>query len=109
MLTQKINKKVSSQENLYGVYLGILEAVTSLKLTKQEKEVLAVILNEGVVNKFVKHKLFKISSKARIENILSKFRHNQILIDDKPNKNFPLLKDSKITLNITINAEETQS
>jgi hypothetical protein len=102
MLLQKINKRVQSEEEAYSVYIGILQAVTNFKITEQEKKVLSVILKNKEITKDVKKELTKMTSKARIENILSKLRARKILIGDKPNVKFPTIRFEETTFSITL-------
>ncbi len=101
MLTQKISKIVDSQEGKYLIYLGVLQAISGFKITEQEKRILSRILEEGELTKNVKDELTSIASKARVENVISKFRRNKILIGNTPNPRFPRIKE-EITFNIVL-------
>lgn len=102
MLLQKINKKVSSEEEAYYVYLGILQAVSNFKIAEQEKRILSVILKNRGITKDVRKELQTIASKARIENVIGKLREKKILIGDKPNEKFPVISMQDTTFTITL-------
>lgn len=102
MLTQKISKTVNKEEDKYLIYLGILQAISGFKTTDQEKRILSVILTEGELTKNVKNSLESFVSKARIENVISKFRKNKILMGNKPHPKFPIFKGGDINFNITL-------
>ncbi len=88
MLKKKLTKKYNNSEEAHYIYLGILQALTGVKITDQEKRVLSIILDKGEINKDVKFKLNQISSKARIENIISKLRNKKMLVGNKPSEKF---------------------
>lgn len=102
MLLQRINKRIESEEEAYAVYIGILQAISNFKITEQEKKVLCVILKNKELTKDVRSQLSTITSKARIENILSKLRAKKILVGDKPNSKFPSLNFEETTFSITL-------
>lgn len=106
MLTQKITKKISSKQELYKAYLGVLEAMTSIRLTNQEKEVLSRIMVTGSVTKDLKKDLLVISSRARIENIISKLRSKKLLVGNEPNPRLKMKDNGKLTMVITLDAED---
>lgn len=102
MLTQKISKNINSQGDKYLIYLGILQAISEFKITKQEKLILSRILQGGGLTKSVKEDLKTITSIDRVENVICKFRKNKILVGDKPNSKFPIFKDGDINFSITL-------
>lgn len=106
MLGPKISKKISSTEEAYSIYIGILQAVTGLKLPNQEKKVLSVILANGSLTKEVRQSLLQISTKASIENVISKLRNKKLLIGDKPNSKLPELKMDEVTFSITLKPKD---
>lgn len=108
-MQQKITKKVSSQEDVYLIYIGILQAVTGLKITDQEKRVLSTILTKGELTKDVRSYLIteKVASKQRLDNIVSKLRTRKILIGDKPNPRFQNFKAEDVVFSINLIHEET--
>lgn len=106
MLLQSINKKIATHEDAYVVYIGLLQAVTNLKITDQEKKVLSIILRNGKLTKEVKAELETITSKPRIENIISKLRAKKILVGDTPSAKFPKIKFEDTTFSITLKPNE---
>tara|TARA_R110000868_G_scaffold311513_3_gene572516 strand:+ start:690 stop:1007 length:318 start_codon:yes stop_codon:yes gene_type:complete len=102
MLTQKISKLVNKEEDKYMIYLGILQAISGFKITEQEKKILSRILESGELTKNVKEELESITSKARIDNVISKFRRTKILVGNKPNSKFLNLKGEGMTFNIVL-------
>ena len=110
MLKINLNKRYDSKESLIYTYISILEVITKLKFDKQQKEVISVILLNGELTKDVRLQLQKISTTARIENILSILRKKKILVDNKitESKFFNVVKDLKsdsISLNINLKHE----
>ena len=104
MLIYKINKK--NQDNVYEIYLGILEAVSNFRLAHQEKKVLAILLKHREVTKEVKALLYEITTKQRIENILSNFTKRKFIVDGKVSEKFPDFKTDKIEFVISVNGEK---
>lgn len=102
MLVPKISKRIDSTEEAYAVYIGVLQAVTGFKITEQEKKVLCVILKNGELTKDVRQELTSISTKPRIENIISKLRMKKLIVGDKPNSKFPVLNFEETTFSITL-------
>lgn len=102
MLTQKISKTINSDEEKYSIYFGILQAIAGFKITDQEKLILSKIMKEGELTKNVKDELKMIASKARIDNVISKFRKTKILVGNKPNSKFPKLNGKDMSFNITL-------
>lgn len=105
MLTQKINKRISSEDEKYKIYLGILQAISGFKIADQEKLILSTIMKEGELTKNVKTELELLASKARIENVICKFRKNKILIGNKLNAKFPKFGEGDVVFNITLKNE----
>lgn len=106
MLTVNINKKVRSVDDIYNVYVAILEGITNLKFTKQEKIVIIELLKERKVTEKVKESLKdKIDSKGRIDNILTTFRKKGILKNNELSSFFKEFKIEDIKFNITLTSE----
>lgn len=99
MLKKKFTKTYNDSEEGHYIYIGVLQALTGMRITDQEKRVLAIILKEGKIDKSVKDKLSKIASKPRIENIISKFRKKKILVGDVPSDKF-LKLETELTINL---------
>lgn len=106
MLTVNINKKVKSIEGVYTTYIAILEGITGLRLTKQEKIVILELLKERKLTKKVKEVISeKIPSEGRVENILTTFRKRGILKNNEISPFFKQLDDKNITFNVIVNNE----
>ncbi len=102
-LTINIKKKVSSIDDVYGVYISILESVTNLKFPNQEKIVLVKILKDREVTKNVKDCLgLSKDQRQRVANILTKFRNKNIIKDNKISQSFLEFKDNIVTFNIAL-------
>lgn len=102
MLKKKITKSYSDSEEAHYIYIGVIQALTGVKITEQEKKVLSIILAKGELNKEVKSKLNTISSKARIENIISKLRNKKMLLGNKPSSKFFNI-DTELTISLINN------
>lgn len=106
MLTVNINKKVKSVDDVYTVYISILEGITNIKFTKQERIVILELLKERKVTEKVKDSLkAKIESKGRIDNILTSFRKKGIIKNNELSPFFKEFKEDDVKFNITLTNE----
>jgi len=73
-------------------------------LSENELKMLAIIhlkgLNSDIKNQIVEWNIFK--SKQSVENHLSKFRKNQILVDGKVNLKQPLIIEKEMVIKINL-------
>jgi hypothetical protein len=99
MLKISLRKQIDGIEQGYYIYIGVLETISGLKLTEQEKKVFCNILKN---KKIERKELNGISSPARIENIISKLRKKKFLINDKPNPRFINIDSENFELTLKI-------
>lgn len=102
MLTQKISKKVQTNQEKYMIWLGIIGTMTDFKFPEQERKILSYILSEGELTKNVRDSLHKLTTEARVGNVISKFRKEKILIGDKPNFKYPVSLEGEVKFNIIL-------
>lgn len=100
MLTINIKKKIETLDDIYNVYIGILETMTPLKFAPQERIVMVELLKDRIVTKEFKEDLKK--KVKRVDNILTSFRKKGIIKDNIISPRFQRFTQDDLQIHITL-------